>query len=83
MDQAPLRAAAYAWLDAFVTAAAGLLAIIVVASLGLWSAGATDLPSGALPRVVAATVVIAAGGIYGSWSGSVRCGGLAPASSEA
>lgn len=33
-----------------------------VAALGLWAAGATDLPDDAFPRVVAATVVTAVGG---------------------
>ena len=34
----------------------------VVAALGLWAAGAADLPDSAFPRVVAATVVTAVGG---------------------
>jgi hypothetical protein len=34
----------------------------LVAALGLWAAGAADLPDGAFPRVVAATVVMAVGG---------------------
>nr|WP_203591589.1 MULTISPECIES: streptophobe family protein [unclassified Streptomyces] len=34
----------------------------VVAALGLWAAGATDLPDGSFPSVVAATVVTAVGG---------------------
>ncbi|MFI1167489.1 streptophobe family protein [Streptomyces sp. NPDC020801] len=34
----------------------------VVAALGLWAAGAADLPDNAFPRVVAATVVTAVGG---------------------
>lgn len=34
----------------------------VVAALGLWAAGAADLPGGAFPQVVAATVVTAVGG---------------------
>ncbi len=41
---------------------AGLLAMVVVAALGLWAAGAADLPDQAFPRVVAATVVTAVGG---------------------
>lgn len=53
---------------------AGLLAMGLVAALGLWAAGAGDLPEGAFPRVVAATVVIAAGGVV-EVSGDV--GGLA------
>lgn len=34
----------------------------VTAALGLWAAGATGLPGGAFPRVVAAVVVMAVGG---------------------
>lgn len=34
----------------------------MVSALGLWAAGATDLPDGAFPRVVTATVVTAVGG---------------------
>lgn len=41
---------------------AGLIAMGVVAALGLWAAGAADLPDNAFPRVVAATVVTAVGG---------------------
>jgi hypothetical protein len=51
-----------AWLDALAVVAAGLVTMWVVAALGLWAAGAGDLPGGAFPRVVAATVVIAVGG---------------------
>ncbi|SNX56241.1 hypothetical protein SAMN06272735_0687 [Streptomyces sp. TLI_55] len=40
----------------------GLLVMGVTAALGLWAAGAADLPDGAFPRVVAATVVTAVGG---------------------
>jgi hypothetical protein len=57
-----VKAALHAWLDAFATVAAGLLAMVVVASLGLWAASAGDLPGGAFHRVVAAMVVIAVGG---------------------
>ncbi|WP_234361276.1 streptophobe family protein, partial [Streptomyces europaeiscabiei] len=60
---APERAVArHGWLQALATVVAGLVAMIVVASLGLWAAGAADLPDGAFPRVVAATVVTAVGG---------------------
>ncbi|OWA01989.1 hypothetical protein B9W64_33750 [Streptomyces sp. CS159] len=41
---------------------AGLVAMGVVAALGLWAAGAADLPDNAFPRVVVATVVTAVGG---------------------
>lgn len=39
-----------------------MAAMGAVAALGLWAAGATDLPGGSFPQVVAATVVTAAGG---------------------
>ncbi|MGW2404176.1 streptophobe family protein [Streptomyces sp. NPDC001739] len=58
-------AAFRAWGQALGAAAAGLLTMIVVAALGLWAAGATDLPGGAFPSVVAAAVVVAAGGSIG------------------
>nr|WP_229703718.1 streptophobe family protein [Streptomyces albiflavescens] len=41
---------------------AGLIVMGAVAAIGLWAAGATDLPDNAYPRVVAATVVTAVGG---------------------
>ncbi|MFB7331087.1 streptophobe family protein [Streptomyces adustus] len=50
------------WGRAAVTVLAGLVAMGVVAALGLWAAGATELPDEAFPRVVAATVVTAVGG---------------------
>lgn len=56
------RHAARAGLDALVAVLAALAAMAVTAALGLWAAGATDLPGGAFPRVVAAVVVMAAGG---------------------
>lgn len=52
----------HGWGEAFVAVLAGLIAMVVTAALGLWAAGAADLPGGAFPRVVAAVVVIAAGG---------------------
>jgi len=58
-DQAVAR---HGWLQALSTVLAGLLTMGVVAALGLWAAGATDLPDGAFPRVVTATVVTAVGG---------------------
>lgn len=63
----PVRApglppAVRAWAEALGTAVAGIVTMLVVATLGLWAAGATDLPGGAFPSVVAAAVVIAAGG---------------------
>ncbi len=41
------------------------LAMALVAGLGLWAAGAADLPGGAFPSVVAAVVVLAVGGSVG------------------
>ncbi|MEU0720913.1 streptophobe family protein [Streptomyces lavendulocolor] len=67
------------WVDALVTVLAVLAAMAVVAALGLWAAGAADLPGGAFPRVVAAVVVIAAGGSVGV---SGRAGGLAGTDAE-
>ncbi|MFJ9738285.1 streptophobe family protein [Streptomyces sp. NPDC101166] len=52
----------HGWLQALGAALATLAVMGVVASLGLWAAGAADLPDGAFPRVVAATVVTAVGG---------------------
>ncbi len=54
--------ARHGWVQALVAVLASLIAMGVVAALGLWAAGATDLPDGAFPRVVAATVVTAVGG---------------------
>ncbi|MFJ1807928.1 MULTISPECIES: streptophobe family protein [unclassified Streptomyces] len=58
-DQAASR---HGWVRAVVVALAALIAMGVVAALGLWAAGAADLPQGAYPRVIAATVVTAVGG---------------------
>lgn len=54
-----------AWAHALGTAVAGIVTMLVIATLGLWAAGAADLPGGAFPSVVAATVVVAAGGSVG------------------
>jgi hypothetical protein len=54
--------ARHGWAHALVTVLAGLLAMAVVAALGLWAAGAGDLPDGSFGPVVAATVVTAVGG---------------------
>lgn len=67
------------WADALVTVLAALVAMAVVAALGLWAAGAADLPDGAFPHVVAAVVVIAAGG---SVDVSGQAGGLAGTDAE-
>ncbi|WP_328685426.1 streptophobe family protein [Streptomyces sp. NBC_00343] len=54
--------AQHGWLQALATMLAGVLGMGLVSALGLWAAGATDLPDGAFPRVVTATVVTAVGG---------------------
>ncbi|MFF4496905.1 streptophobe family protein [Streptomyces sp. NPDC001546] len=51
--------------DAVVAVVAGFAVMTVVASAGLACAGAADLPGGAFPHVVAAVVVMAAGGEIG------------------
>ncbi|MFJ5263159.1 streptophobe family protein [Streptomyces sp. NPDC088387] len=54
--------ARHGWVQAVFTVLAALVAMGVVAGVGLWAAGAADLPDGAYPRVVAATLVTAVGG---------------------
>ncbi|WSQ14403.1 streptophobe family protein [Streptomyces sp. NBC_01231] len=54
--------ARHGWVQAAATVMGALLVMGVTAALGLWAAGATDLPDDAFPRVVAATVVTAVGG---------------------
>ncbi|MFD5711135.1 streptophobe family protein [Streptomyces pharetrae] len=54
--------ARHGWLQALAVTLAGVFAMGVVAALGLWAAGAADLPDGAYVRVVLATVVTAVGG---------------------
>ncbi|MGW0311432.1 streptophobe family protein [Streptomyces flavidovirens] len=61
-DRSRATGAAHVWRDALVAVLAGLAAMAVTAALGLWAAGAADLPGGAFPRVVAAVVVMAVGG---------------------
>ncbi|MFE3502316.1 streptophobe family protein [Kitasatospora sp. NPDC059160] len=50
------------WLDALAVVLAGLVAMAAVAALGLWLAGASDLPEGGFPPVLAATLALAVGG---------------------
>lgn len=50
------------WLDALAVVLAGLIAMALVAAVGLWLAGASQLPGPAFVPVVAATVVMAVGG---------------------
>ncbi|CAM5550124.1 streptophobe family protein [Streptomyces fumanus] len=52
----------HGWPRALGAVLAGLLAMGAVAALGLWAAGAGDLPGGAFPRVVTAVMVTAVGG---------------------
>lgn len=65
-----------AWRDALVAALAGFAVMTAVAAAGLACAGAGDLPEGAFPRVLAAVVVMAAGGAV---EGSAEAGPLAGA----
>ncbi|MEU2716711.1 streptophobe family protein [Streptomyces sp. NPDC007205] len=55
-------AAHHGWAQAVATVLTGLAVMVLVSALGLWAAGAADLPDGAFPRVVAATLVTAVGG---------------------
>ncbi|MFC8427205.1 streptophobe family protein [Streptomyces sp. NPDC057253] len=71
-DQAVV--ARHGWAQAVAAVLGALVAMVVVAGLGLWGAGAVDLPQNAFPRVVMATVVTAVGGTV-ELSGSA--GGLA------
>ncbi|MEU5041878.1 streptophobe family protein [Streptomyces griseorubiginosus] len=59
-DQAAV--ARHGWVQAVAAVLGALAAMVLVAALGLWGAGAADLPDGAFPRVVMATVVTAVGG---------------------
>ncbi|MDT9699068.1 streptophobe family protein [Streptomyces sp. P17] len=75
-DQAVAR---HGWPQALLAVLAGLVAMGIVAALGLWAAGATGLPDNAFPRVVAATVVTAVGGTV-EMSGDA--GGLAESAAD-
>ncbi|WP_225096058.1 streptophobe family protein [Streptomyces sp. CoH27] len=55
-------ASRHGWAHALGVVLTGLAVMVLVAALGLWAAGAADLPDGAFPRVVAATVATAVGG---------------------
>ncbi|MET8979626.1 streptophobe family protein [Streptomyces sp. NPDC004539] len=59
IDSVPAR---HGWPQALGAVLAGVFAMGLVAGLGLLAAGATDLPGGAFPSVVAASVVTAVGG---------------------
>ncbi|WP_260327528.1 streptophobe family protein [Streptomyces sp. Ag109_O5-1] len=54
--------ARHGWPPALAAVVAALVAMAVVAAVGLWAAGASDLPKGAFLPVVLATVVTAVGG---------------------
>ncbi|MEU9412970.1 streptophobe family protein [Streptomyces sp. NPDC048281] len=54
--------ARHGWPQALAVVLAASLAMLVVSAAGLWAAGAADLPKGAFPPVVLATVVTAVGG---------------------
>ncbi|MFD4606096.1 streptophobe family protein [Streptomyces sp. NPDC058464] len=54
--------ARHGWLPALAVVLVALVAMLVVAAVGLWAAGAADLPKGAFPPVVLAAVVTAVGG---------------------
>ncbi len=56
------RAAVRGWGDGLIAVLAGFVAMTATAALGLWAAGAADLPRAAFPRVIAAVVVLASGG---------------------
>jgi hypothetical protein len=55
-------AARHGWAAALGAVVAALAVMTAVAALGLWAAGAADLPGGSFWPVVAATVVTAVGG---------------------
>ncbi|MET7478333.1 streptophobe family protein [Streptomyces sp. NPDC005648] len=57
-----LAVSRHGWVQALAAVLSALIAMGVVAAVGLWAAGAADLPDGAFPRVVTATVVTAVGG---------------------
>ncbi|WP_189132833.1 streptophobe family protein [Wenjunlia tyrosinilytica] len=54
--------ALYDWLHALAVVVAGLIAMAVVAALGMWLAGASNFSEGAFLHVLAAAVVMAVGG---------------------
>ncbi|MHB9864082.1 streptophobe family protein [Streptomyces sp. YIM S03343] len=62
VDHAEAVRARQGWPQALAAVLTGLAAMVLVASAGLWAAGAAELPDVAFPRVVAATVVTAVGG---------------------
>lgn len=66
----PAPGFAHGWLHALAAVLAGYAVMVVVAALGLWLAGASELPQGAFLPVIAATVVMAVGGRVGLEGGA-------------
>ncbi|MEU3405955.1 streptophobe family protein [Streptomyces sp. NPDC006670] len=64
-----------AWREALAAVVAGFAVMTAVAAAGLACAGAADLPGGAFPHVVAAVVVMAAGGEVGVTGSAGLLGG--------
>ncbi|MFG2561306.1 streptophobe family protein [Streptomyces sp. NPDC048496] len=62
IDRSGAPRAAHGWGEALLAVLAGLVVMAATSALGLWAAGASSLPGGAFARVVAAVVVMAAGG---------------------
>ncbi|GAA0706590.1 streptophobe family protein [Streptomyces cellulosae] len=58
----PPRSPLHGWIPALAAVVASLAAMAVVAALGIWAAGAADLPEGAFGPVLAAVMVLAVGG---------------------
>ncbi|MGW6689018.1 streptophobe family protein [Streptomyces sp. NPDC054961] len=71
----PEAPTARAWRDALVAVVAGFAVMAAVASAGLALAGAGDLPGGAFPHVLAAVVLMAAGGSVDVTGGAGLLGG--------
>ncbi|MDX3093385.1 streptophobe family protein [Streptomyces sp. ME01-24h] len=66
----PAPGLAHGWPHALAAVLAGYAVMVVVAALGLWLAGASELPQGAFLPVIAATVVMAVGGRVGVEGGA-------------
>ncbi|MFJ9860692.1 streptophobe family protein [Streptomyces albogriseolus] len=58
----PPQSPLHGWIPALVAVAGSLAAMAAVAALGVWAAGAADLPEGAFGPVLAAVLVLAVGG---------------------
>ncbi|WP_431961048.1 streptophobe family protein [Actinacidiphila sp. bgisy160] len=66
----PAPGLTHGWLHALAAVVAGYAVMVVLAALGLWLAGASELPQGAFLPVIAATVVMAVGGRIGLEGGA-------------